>query len=90
MSEALGHDLDRHALADQVGGMAMTEHVEVELDPGASPQPRDEAGHGLVAQRVAMRLAPEVDEDVVAVDVPVLGEKILRVQPDQRAVTGMQ
>ena len=47
----------------------------------AGHQPSD----GLVAKRMPERSAPQVHEHVVAVEIPVLDEEVLRVQPDQRS-----
>jgi hypothetical protein len=39
MGEPFRHDLDGYSLTDQIGGMAVAEHVKVEIDAGAGPQP---------------------------------------------------
>ncbi len=82
--EQPGDDLDRHAAADQLGGVRVPQHVRGEGDPGARGDAADQLVHRRVAQRLPDPPAEQVDEHVVGVDVAVLGVHVLRVQPHQR------
>jgi hypothetical protein len=67
--EQLGHDLDRDTVAQQPSGCGMAVPVRVEVDPGPAPQPPHQVIDRRIGQRVPVRLAPQVDEDVVGIEV---------------------
>ena len=57
--------------------------VRVEVDARPPAQPPHQVIDRRVGQRAAVRLAPQVDEHVVAVQVPVLVVQVVGIQPDQ-------
>lgn len=83
MGEEAGDDLDRHAPADELGGVGVAQHVGGELDAGPGPQHGHQLVDGGVAQRVAAPAAPQVDEHVVGVAPAVLGVHVVGVQAHQ-------
>jgi len=84
MGQHLRDDLDRDTGPDQLGRSGMPQHVRAELDPGPGPQPRHELGDRVVPHGSPDRCREQVDEDVVAVQVAVLGVHVLAVQAHQR------
>ena len=84
MSQHLRHDLDRDAAADQFSCSAVTQCVWGELDPGPGPEPADQLGDTVIAQRPPDRRRPEVHEHIVGVHGPVFAVHVVAVEADQR------
>src|SRR5271157_6444017 len=83
MTKQRGHDLDRDAVAQPPGRGTVPEPVRIETDPGPGPQPQDQVIGRLIGPRVPLRLRPDVDEDMAAVDAAVLLVQVAGIQPDQ-------
>jgi hypothetical protein len=64
--EQPGDDFDRHATADQLGGVRVTQYVHRERDPGARGDTGGEPVHGRVTQRLPDPPAEQVDEHVLS------------------------
>src|SRR5712692_3373037 len=83
MPEQRGHDLEGDAVAQPSCRRTVTEPVGIERDPGPGPDPQDEVIGRLIRPRVSLRLRPDVDEDMVAVDAAVLLVQVVGTEPDQ-------
>src|SRR5271165_2872345 len=83
MTKQRGHDLDRDAVAQPPGRGTVPEPVRIDRDPGPGPQPQDQVIGRLIGPRVPLRLRPDVDEDMAAVDAAVLLVQVVGIEPDQ-------
>src|ERR1700745_3043460 len=83
MTKQRGYDLDRGAITQPPGRGTVPEPVRTETDPGPGPQPQNQVIGRLIGPRVALRLRPDVDEDMAAVGAAVLLVQGVGIQPDQ-------
>lgn len=83
MAEQVGDDLDGHAVTQPLGRHGVPQPVGIEVDPGSPSQSPHQVIDRRVGQRMTMRLAPEIDEHIVAVQILDILVKVVDIRPDQ-------